>query len=145
MIVSNGVLTIWIWRVCSMWLELVNDYKLLLPPSLTMTSIKSRADIQCLGHHLRIYKRDSGINVKEDGVIQVIGLKWWLPFLRCSGRRVSRLKVAYKNVPDACFEFRGHCISLYCADTLETILVKNFSKPFEKVIDVVLFRVRSRN
>lgn len=98
-----------------------------------------------MGHHLRIYKRDSGINVKEDGVIQVIGLKWWLPFLRCSGRRVSRLKVAYKNVPDACFEFRGHCISLYCADTLETILVKNFSKPFEKVIDVALFRVRSRN
>lgn len=98
-----------------------------------------------MGHHLRIYKRDSGINVKEGGVIQVIGLNWWLPFLRCSGRRVSRLKVAYENVPDACFEFRDHCISLYCADSLETILVKNFSKPFEKVIDVVLFRVRSRN
>lgn len=103
---------------------------------------------------LYYYHRDSGINIdKYDGGIDVIGLKLWLPFLRCFGRHVSMLRVDYRDVPETRMEFLDHCINHYCADTLEgcTLLetralsVKNFTKQFKKVNSVSISGAPLRN
>lgn len=73
--------------------------------------------------------------------IDIVGLRYSLPFLRCFGANIKRMKVI--NADQKATRGDNHLeryINQYCADTLSNLCFKNrvfsvhnFTKPFKKV------------
>lgn len=76
--------------------------------------------------------------------IDVIGLKFCYPFVRCFGSILSTLKINYNNNVDKRSAYLDRYVSQYCADTMtsiffgckQTFSIENFPKSFKSVTKV---------
>lgn len=93
------------------------------------------------------YSLASGIRLSPINFIQVNGLDFCYPFLRCFGRKISNLIVFYNNNSVGTQTQTDHLdryINRYCADSLTHITFdckkkfsnKHFAKPFKNVTEV---------
>lgn len=95
----------------------------------------------------RRHSQASGIRVSPIYYIQVNGLDFCYPFLRCFGSRILELNVSYNNNLVGTQNQTNHLdryINQYCADSLTSIVFdckrtfssENFTKPFKNVTEV---------
>lgn len=98
--------------------------------------------------HPSVFWKPSGIYM-EHPLIQVAGLKFCLPFLRCFGSRISVSEINYRYATDTRSDHFDHYVNRYCADTLTSISFRSFwnkqtipfdafSKPFKNITKVEL-------
>lgn len=89
----------------------------------------------------------------EDYSMNIDGLKFCFPFLRCFGAKIPDLNVLYSEMTDLQSNRLDYYINQYCADTLkkitlddkQTFSVDSFSKPFKSVTNLDLTDVNLGN
>lgn len=107
----------------------------------------SQREVRLYPFESRRHSQASGIRLSPINFMQVFGLDFCFPFLRCFGAKMSHLNVLYNFNRVGTQTQRDHFdryINQYCADSLTSIIFdckptfsnENFTEPFKNVTEM---------